>query len=237
MDLFFDCAGSSVPLGLFSSCSERELLALSWGTWASHCSDSFCCWARALGPAGLSSSQAPENRLILNILTKLLCLLLFIKQSWVFTMFPYFNKRPELIALFFFYKILIGSQISLSAAMEVPGRERGSNNAQKRWQHWWQQQRLVKVMPMPCRETSTTDKLNLPPVFKQSILGNRHPCGKLNLEVKEGRVHVITGPIHGYIESSHLEYAYIYVVEYFVVVVIQLLSHVWLFVTPRTAAH
>lgn len=136
---------------------------------------------------------------IFNILTKLLCLLLFIKQSWVFTMFTYFNKRPELIASFFFYKILVGSQISLSAGKEVPGRERGSNNAQQWWQHWEQQQRLAKVMSIPGRETSTIDKLDLPPVFKQSILGNRHPCGKLNLEVKEGRVHVITGPIHGYI--------------------------------------
>lgn len=55
------------------------------------------------------------------------------------------------------------------------------------------------MMSIPGRETSTIDKLDLPPVFKRSILGNRHPCGKLNLEVKEGRVHVITGPFHGYI--------------------------------------
>ena len=66
----FDRAGSWLPRGFFSSCSEQGLLS-SCGAWASHCGGFSCCRAQALGPRtsavvarGLSSggSQAPEHR-------------------------------------------------------------------------------------------------------------------------------------------------------------------------------
>ena len=50
----FGCAGSSLLCGLFSSCSEQELLS-SCSVWASHCGVFSCCRAWALGGVGFSS--------------------------------------------------------------------------------------------------------------------------------------------------------------------------------------
>ena len=47
----FGCAGSSLVLRLFSSCSEQGPLSTS-GARASHCGGFSCCGARALGRAG-----------------------------------------------------------------------------------------------------------------------------------------------------------------------------------------
>ena len=47
----FDCAGSSLPRGLFSSCGEWGLLS-SCGAQTSHCSGFSCCRARDLGCVG-----------------------------------------------------------------------------------------------------------------------------------------------------------------------------------------
>lgn len=41
-----------------------------------------------------------------------------------------------------------------------------------------------KVMPMPERDSSAMGDRE-PPVFTQSGLGRRHPCGKLNLEMEK----------------------------------------------------
>ena len=53
----FDCAGSSLLLGLFSSCGEWGLLP-SCVAWASHFSDFSCCGAWALGLPGFCSCSA-----------------------------------------------------------------------------------------------------------------------------------------------------------------------------------
>ena len=50
----FGCAASSLLCGLFSSCSEQELLS-SCSVWASHCGVFSCCRAWALGGVGFSS--------------------------------------------------------------------------------------------------------------------------------------------------------------------------------------
>ena len=49
--LIFGCAGSSLLLGLFSSCREWGLLS-SCCVQASHCSGLSCCGAQALERAG-----------------------------------------------------------------------------------------------------------------------------------------------------------------------------------------
>ena len=50
----FDCPGSSLLCGFFSSCGKRELLS-SCSAWASHCSGFSCCRGQARGHAGFSS--------------------------------------------------------------------------------------------------------------------------------------------------------------------------------------
>ena len=53
--LFIGCAGSSLLLGFFSSCGERDLLS-SCGVWASHCPGFSCgTWASVTVACGLSS--------------------------------------------------------------------------------------------------------------------------------------------------------------------------------------
>ena len=61
----FDCAGSLLLRGLFSSCRELELPSRC-GVWASHCRGFSCCGAQALGHVGISScgSWVLEHRLI-----------------------------------------------------------------------------------------------------------------------------------------------------------------------------
>ena len=66
------CVGSSLLLGVFFSCSRRELLSRC-GARAFVCSGFSCCWAQALGRMGFSScggglsrvggSRALEHRL------------------------------------------------------------------------------------------------------------------------------------------------------------------------------
>ena len=60
----FDCAGSLLLHGLFSTCAEQGLLA-SCDIWASHCGGFSCCWAWALGfmPFSSCGSWALEHRL------------------------------------------------------------------------------------------------------------------------------------------------------------------------------
>ena len=53
----FGCAGSSLLLKAFSSCSKRGLL-FSWGEQASHCGGFSCCRAQALGCTGFGSCGA-----------------------------------------------------------------------------------------------------------------------------------------------------------------------------------
>ena len=50
----FDCAGSLLPQGLFSSCGEHRPLS-SCGEWAPHRGGFFCCRAWALEHSGFSS--------------------------------------------------------------------------------------------------------------------------------------------------------------------------------------
>ena len=50
----FGSAGSLLLHGLFSSCGEQGLLS-SWGAWASHWGDLFCCRAWVLACWGFSN--------------------------------------------------------------------------------------------------------------------------------------------------------------------------------------
>ena len=50
----FGCAASSLPCGIFSTCSEQGPLS-SCGVWASCCSGFSCCGAQALEPLGFTS--------------------------------------------------------------------------------------------------------------------------------------------------------------------------------------
>ena len=54
LKIIFDCAGSSLLHGLFSSCGQWGLLS-SCGTWASHRNGFSCCTAQALGCVGFRS--------------------------------------------------------------------------------------------------------------------------------------------------------------------------------------
>ena len=51
---YFGFAGSSLLLGLFSSCSTQGLLSVC-SVWASHCGGFSCCRAQALGHVGFSA--------------------------------------------------------------------------------------------------------------------------------------------------------------------------------------
>ena len=57
----FGCAGSSLLLGIFSSCDKRELL-FSCIVWASHCGSFSCCRVWALGHTGFSRLQFLASR-------------------------------------------------------------------------------------------------------------------------------------------------------------------------------
>ena len=60
--IYFDCAGSSLLRGLFSSCSGQGLLSSDSGQ-ASHCDGFSCCRAQAPGHAGFSSHHTCVQQL------------------------------------------------------------------------------------------------------------------------------------------------------------------------------
>ena len=57
----FGCAGSSLLLGIFSTCDKRELL-FSCSVCASHCGSFSCCRVWALGHTGFSRLQFLASR-------------------------------------------------------------------------------------------------------------------------------------------------------------------------------
>ena len=61
------CAESSLPHGLFSSCSKGELLS-ACGTQASHCGGFSCCGAQAFGHTSFRSWRLLGSRALDQLL-------------------------------------------------------------------------------------------------------------------------------------------------------------------------